>query len=290
MPIAEFEEKQYEVPANIELGVQHAAVFAAGQVLEAVVGYDVAAHPPQNALIWRLVGGNAPAGLQLVPNLWQRARVQPKSPELPSTYVSLIFQYKRPQYLSTSLALQWNYWGTPYFRFPILQHQQDTLAILENALGARATVRYACAAFWTYNELQTHQTAREVLDHSTFVSPSSLVGHQVWTYNAPGTAGYANPRREEISTEHFQDVWGKIARHGKRRRVSLFEHLRGLAAGLDVPAITENNSPDWLAHFAVERELDEVQRRSVFDAIAFAGRCGSAGASWFVADLEIPNP
>jgi hypothetical protein len=290
MPIAEFEEKQYEVPANIELGVQHAAVFAAGQVLEAVVGYDVAADPPQNAPIWRLVGVNAPTGLQLVPNLWQRARVQPKAPELPSTYVSLIFQYKRPRYLSTPVALQWPHWNAPYFRFPILQHQQDTLAILENALGGRATVRYACAAFWTYSDLQTHQTNRSVLANSTFVPPSALVGHQVWTYNAPGTAGHPNPRGKEIPTERFRAVWGRVKRQGEGRKENLFQHLRGLAVGIDVPAITENDSPGWLSAFAVQNHLDMIQRQSVLDAIELAGRCGGAGASWFVADLEIPNP
>ena len=96
MPVAEFEEKQYETPANIELGVQHAAVFAAGQVLEAVVGYDVAAHPPQNAPIWRLVGVNAPPGLRLVPNLWQRARV--------STQASRVTVHLRQPHLSVQEA------------------------------------------------------------------------------------------------------------------------------------------------------------------------------------------
>src|SRR5690606_24470496 len=127
MPTAEFEEKQYEQPANIELGLRHAAVFPAGQVLEAVVGYDVAANQPQNAPIWRLMGiNNVPTGLALVPNLWQRASVQPKPAELPSHYVSLILQYKRPQYLTTSIALQWGRWGVPYYRFTIDQAQQDT--------------------------------------------------------------------------------------------------------------------------------------------------------------------
>jgi hypothetical protein len=290
MPFAEFEEKQYEMPANIELGLQHAAVFAAGQVLEAVVGYDVAAHPPQNAPIWRLVGVNAPPGLQLVPNLWQRARVRPRSAALPSTYVSLIFQYKRPQYLSTSLALQWHHWGGSYYRFPIVRHQQDTLEALENALGARAAVRYACAAFWTYGNLQTHQASQSVLANSTFVPPASLVGHQVWTYNAPGTAGFANPRHEEIPTERFRDVWGKIKGQRRTRRENLFEHLRGLGAGIGVPMITENTGPGWLAEFASQNHLEAVQRQSVLDAIGVADHCGKAGASWFVADMEIANP
>lgn len=290
MPIAEFEEKQYEVPANIELGLQHAAVFAAGQVLEAVVGYDVAVHPPQNAPIWQLLGVNAPAGIQLVPNLWQRASVQPQAPQLPSTYVSLILQYKRPMRLVGPQAQQWHHWNAPYYRFPILQHQQDTLEVLENALAARAVVRYACPAYWTYAELQAHQHAHDVLANSAFVPPASLVGHQVWTYVAPGQNGWANIRGKEVPTETFGRSWKAVTRRGKGRKENLFDHLRGLAGGLGVAVITDNTSPTWLTAFAAQNHLSIVQRQAVFDTLELAAPIGNAGASWFVADLEILNP
>lgn len=288
MPTAQFEEKQYEVPANIELGLHHPAVFPAGQVLEAVVGYDVAAHQPQNAPIWRLIGVNAPKGLLLIPNLWQRARVQPKAPQLPSTYVSLILQYKRPEYLSKANALQWHKWGTPYFRFSVLQHQQDALTHLETALSARAVVRYSCAAFWKYSQLQGHQAARAVLQQSTFVSPSSLVGHQAWTYKSPGKIGWANPVGQEISTESFSEFWNK-AKNRERKKENLFEHLRGLAAELGAPAGLENIAPDWLSEFEGQTELSAVQRQAVRDAVEVADHCGQAAASWFVADLEVSS-
>ncbi len=290
MPIAEFEEKQYETPANIELGFQHAGVFAAGQVLEAVVGYDVAAHQPQNAPIWKLVGGAAPSGLLLVPNLWQRATAQPQAPDLPSSFVSLILQYKRPMHLGRASAAQWHYWNRPYFRFPVLPHQQTTLEVLEASVGSQAVVRYACAAFWTYHQLQTHQHSREVLDHSAFVAPSTLHGHQVWTYDAPGTNGYANTRGKVIATEDFSSFLGQVRQRGRKREENLFQHLRGLAAGIGVPEITSDSAPRLLGKRLVQDELDHIQQQAVADTLGIGNRIGEVGASWFVVDLELVNP
>ena len=288
MPIAEFEEKQYEMPANIELGLQHAGVFAAGQVLEAVVGYDVAAHQPQNAPIWRLVGGPVPSGLLLVPNLWQRARVQPKAASLPSSYVSLILQYKRPMHLGRSSAAQWHHWNRPYFRFPVLPHQQTTLELLEASVGSQAVVRYACAAFWTYHQLQSHQQTRDVLDHSAFVAPSTLQGHQVWTYDSPGTNGYANTRGKVIPTENFSSFWGQVRQRDRKRKENLFQHLRGMAAELTVPAITEV-ALEVLGKGFARDNLNAEQRQAVADTLRIGNQIGEAGGSWFVADLELAN-
>ncbi len=285
MPHAEFEEKQYEIPANIELGIQHAAVFAAGQVLEAIVGYDVASLQPAHAPIWQLLGVNVPTGLQLVPNLWQRAAAQPKPADLPANYVSLVLQYKRPQFLSRATALQWPHWQQAFFRFAVLPHQQDILASIQNSTLGRATVRYSCPSFWRYAELQAHQWNRAVLENSTFVSPRRLINHHVWTYTTPGTSGYANPRPEDVPTEKFRGIWNKAMKRASSRREKLIQHLRGLAVGVEIPVVSANTSPEWLGQFTNANQLTPVQEQAVFDTVEFARRCGEAGASWFVADL-----
>ena len=288
MPVAEFEEKQYETSANIELGLQRAAVFAAGQVLEAVVGYDAALHPPQNAPIWQLLGTNAPTGLQLVPNLWQHANVQPKPAQLPSTYVSLVLQYKRPYRIVTKKATQWLHWNKPYYRFPLLSRQQDILMVLEPALSSRAVVRYACTAFWKYQDLQTHQQSHTIMANSAFVNPTTLGTHSYWSYDSPGTNGYANPAGEEVQTETIRHFWDQAKTNSHKE--NLFEHLRGLAGGLRVPLVTDNTSPPWLTAFTATNGLDATQRQAVFDVYGLCGRLGLAGTTWFVADLEIANP
>lgn len=289
MPIAEFEEKQYETQANIELGLQHSAVFAAGQVLEAVVGYDAAAQPPQNAPIWQLIGRAAPTGILLVPNLWQRARVRPQAASLPSTYVSIILQYKRPSRLLKAHATQWGQWNRPYFRFPILPHQQRTLELLQTSVGSHAVVRYACPAFWTYRELQTHQQASAVLIQSTFVAPRRLSGHQFWTYDRPGTFGRPNKRKKKgVPTEDFSGLWKQVVGGDKRKRENLFQHLRGLASELSGTAIPEDTLRSFGNLFARDN-LSTDQQQAVADVLRIGSHVGEAGASWFVADLELAN-
>lgn len=290
MPIAEFEEKQYETHANLELGFQHAGMFPAGQMLEAVVGYDIATDPPQNAPIWRLIGTNAPKGIQLKPNLWQRARAQPKAPELPSDYVSLILQYKRPRYLESSLAAQWNYWNNKYYRFIIDQNQQDILEHLESALSNKALIRYACPAFWKYADLQTHQRHQSVLSHSTFVSPARLVGHTAWTYRSPGTIGYANLRPAKVPTDNFTGLWKSLDKTGKKKKENLFQHLRGLRSSIG-ELITENNQNDpWTKKFDSKNQLNQTQLQAVSDIVELSEHFGRTGSSWFVVDLDIKNP
>lgn len=290
MSLAEFEEKQYEVPANIELGLQHAGVFAAGQVLEAIVGYDVAVSPPQDAPIWQLIGVNAPPGLLLIPNLWQRARAKPKAADLPSLYVSLIFQYKRPHTLSSIRSRQWHYWKKHHYRFSILRHQQLILERLEAALSNRAVLRYSCPAFSTYHELQSRQKTHTVLQHSAFVLPSALIGHEAWTYDSPGSVGYANAGGVKGRTETVGVLWDCVKAVSRGRKENLFEHLRGMASEVQAREITNANSPPWLSDFALKNKLNKAQRQAVFDVIYLCELVGGAGASWFVADLEIANP
>jgi hypothetical protein len=138
--------------------------------------------------------------------------------------------------------------------------------------------------------LQAHQAAQTVLEQSVFVPPASLVGHQVWTYVAPGTAGWPNPEGDEVETETFRELWRKSKSKRGRTKENLFEHLRGLAADIGVTVVTDNTSPKWLTQFAVPQKLDMVQRQAVFDTLELCTRFGRAGATWFVADLETPNP
>jgi hypothetical protein len=288
MPIAEFEEKQFEMAANIELALQQASVFAAGQVLEAVVGYDVAAHPPANAPIWKLIGiANAPTGIQLVPNLWQRAKAQPKAADLPSSYVSLILQYKRPRYLADNRAKQWATWNSAYYRFMVYTKQQPILEVINGSVNQRAVVRYASPVFWEYSVLQTKQNAHDVLAATNYPEIGKLTNHQAWTYQQPGNAGHPNPRRGESHQGSFQDIWFEArSRLRGRKPENLYQHLRGLAAGIGVAVLGE--MPPWLAEYQNSAELDltATQLQAVFDVVSLGEVLGRTGTSWFVGDLS----
>jgi hypothetical protein len=89
--------------------------------------------------------------------------VNPPASRLPPTPVSLILQYKRPEYLSGPRAEQWRFWRQPYFRFGRTSDQHTVLRRLERNLGSDAIVRYAAPAFWRRGDLDAAHFGQWVL-------------------------------------------------------------------------------------------------------------------------------
>lgn len=231
MVAAEFEEKQYELAANIELArwTGGPRVYASGQVLESVVGYDAVAHPGTGHPLWRVLGAPRPRGVRLLPSLWHQ---QPSAKALPRRNVSLVLQYKRPDYLpGNRWSTQRPLWGgQPYFRFRTEAAQHGVLRHFEQQVGKAALVRYAAPAFWTLTELDVRSHAREVLSRSGFVSPLSLRRHTVWTYAEPGVEGKGNPDGEAIGFETFEALAARTPdASADPRTPGLAEHLGALA-------------------------------------------------------------
>jgi hypothetical protein len=205
---ATFEEKEYESAALGELMRPSerplSVAFSAGQVLETIVGYDAVANPDVDHVIWRILRTPRPSGLRLLPSYWPGR--QPPSVRLPSTPISLVLQFKRPEYMLGATALQWKLWGRPYYRFERRLPQQRVLARLEQTVGPAAIVRYASPAFWERSELEAAHIGSAVLARSGFVSPSSLTGHRWWTYDGPGTYGRANRDGDFAPFERFDEL------------------------------------------------------------------------------------
>jgi hypothetical protein len=156
LPVAQFEEKEYEIAAAVELALGAGSggmVYAVGQVLEKLVGYDSASDPMDTNPIWAVLEVPRPPGIRLVPSLWLPGKPPPAS-RLPSRPISLILQYKRPTYLRGHAAKQWRQWEAPYFRFERTRDQQTVLARLERKTGKDVVVRYAAPAFWRRYELE----------------------------------------------------------------------------------------------------------------------------------------
>jgi hypothetical protein len=126
MPWAQFEEKQYETAANVEFAIGDAEVYASGQVAEALLAYDVALNA-KNLAVWQLLGTAIPRGAILVPNFWSGVKHKPRAADLPSRYVSLILQYKRPMYLTRATAAQCRAGYAPAVNADLRQHQRDRI-------------------------------------------------------------------------------------------------------------------------------------------------------------------
>lgn len=210
MPWAEFEEKEYETAAIVELAAgKFGYVWSPGQVLENTLGFDLATNPGADHLLWKVLGAQRPPGLRLVPDLWGSS-ANLMSSDLPQAYVSIVLQFKRPEYLKAPQAKQWRLWGRPYYRFTRSTAQHRTLRGLERNIGEEGLVRYAAPAFWRRSALESAHIRRCVLADTGFVSPTLLGSHRVWTYRSAGGIGKPNAGGSERPFSSSEQVRTQI--------------------------------------------------------------------------------
>lgn len=228
---AQFAEKEYEIAMAIELSAgagRGSRVHSCGQVLEEILGYDAAADAGRQHAIWAVLAAPRPRGLKLVPEHWDPG-TRPPAEHLPPGLVSLILQYKRPDFLQGARAKQWRSWRHPYFRFEVTPHQQRVLRRLERATANEAVVRYACPALWERAHFERARYGGTLTAESGYVSPSALHGHGVWTFDQPGAYGRANPAGRRYAFESLGGLFDSLAeppRQGHREIV----HSRSLPA------------------------------------------------------------
>ena len=296
MTRAQFEEKEYEAAFLAELAQGSApfgTVFASGQVLEKLVGYDAAARPDPSHPVWALLGVPRPAGVRLLPTLWPRGSAPPLG-RLPRSPVSLILQFKRPEWLSNANAGQWLFWGQGYFRFRITRHQQSVLHRLEKRLGSLALVRYAAPAFATNSALEAAHLGRDTVASSGFVSPAALVRHRIWTYTVPGTAGRANPRARTRTFESAQQLGQAFARLVVDQSQLVVadpvaDHVHSVAqvAGAIDP-YTRRSVAEWRRRLSEgDIGLAPATLDSVADIATITTTLFAIGAVWCIVDLAL---
>jgi hypothetical protein len=205
---AGFEEREYESAFNAELAVDYGfarRLWTPGTMLEEIVGYDVAGGVPSRDAIWRLLKVSRPAGVRLLPLLWNPG-AQPAADRLPSLPVSLVLQFKRPEYLDGNASKQYRYWRCAYFRFKCEARQHAVLRRLEQRVTQDLVVRYAAPAFHKTTDLERARLDGKVCASSGFVSPARLGSHSVWTYKIPGVDGYPNPSGDATHFDSLGDL------------------------------------------------------------------------------------
>lgn len=295
MTAAEFEEKQYECAFNVELGAS-GPVFASGQVLEKLTGYDAVADPGSSHVLWRILAIPRPPGIRLVPDHWSPAarRMQPGHGKLPEHPVSFIVQFKRPEYLQGSGASQYRLWNQPYYRFTRLQHQHTQLRRLESQLDGIATVRYASPAFHRLAELERAQMEGSVVSSTGFVSPARLGRHAVWTYIRPGTVGRANPDGEELLFASFEALFTPTPpTDGAElvRRDGLREHLAALARACgSAPASGRLAVEGWVRGVNEAAEVPGEMLETLQNYASVQSFMARLGATWWIVDGDVLVP
>jgi hypothetical protein len=199
----QYEEKTYESYFNVELDGRSTIFFPPGQVQEGVLGIDAAGHS-NNRRLWRRLGHpfwfvNEFSGIALENAARHMESLLGESVRnIPNMKVNLLFQYKRPQHITSTRANEWHIWNQPYFRYHIYEKQQELLDHLGRIVGSKALILYAAPAVVDVNELVKLKMQRRIIESTNFTKASLLAGHEVNTYVQAGTHSVAHSVPEEV--------------------------------------------------------------------------------------------
>ncbi len=200
---ARFEEKTYENYFNSELARQTDVYFPLGQVQEGSLGFDSSALS-SNRRLWSRLGhpiwfypSFAGLDLRLIADEMEHY-LDVTLNNIPNIKTNLLFQYKKPSIITTSIGKEWKYWNEPYYRYDIYKDQQDLLMHIDNEFGTRVFIVYASPALYDINDLITAHLSRQIINISNFRKASELHNHHRNTYIKSGSFSIACSESEKI--------------------------------------------------------------------------------------------
>ncbi|MBQ4799990.1 hypothetical protein J8L73_12740 [Pseudoalteromonas sp. MMG006] len=197
-----FEEKTYESYFNNELDRKSQVYFPPGQVLEGSLGFDSSSFS-KNRKLWRRLGHPywfhpdfEGAPLREVADEMEHFLGREIS-NLPNMKANILFQYKRPEFITSKKGKEWKHWNKPYFRYDIYKEQQIILNQIHDKFNSKVLVVYASPCTKDVNELI--HLRKDIIKHSNFAKAVDLNGHHKNTYVKSGTYSIAcsDPSRVE---------------------------------------------------------------------------------------------
>lgn len=238
---AEFEEKSYEQHLTSELVHSRKLFFPPGQVLEDIIGFDVALHTSKSAFWklfphmhpwWHRILFRHPPGTHLRPEWWQE--LEHKIELLPKFKFNCFIQAKRPEHMMRSDAAEYSSWGNPYFRFDTFPSQQKALVLLAQKTVGKAVVVYACPAFHTCGELWAAIKSGKLVKQSNFCEIAKLNGHSRYSFASAGNVGIAHSEPIRIESVSFEQVLDSF--HSQRPAQSNSSFLASTADAVEEAA------------------------------------------------------
>ncbi|MDE2462478.1 MAG: hypothetical protein KGO02_02000 [Alphaproteobacteria bacterium] len=191
-----YEEKTFESYFNTELDRLASIYFPFGQVQEGGIGADASGFF-RSRWLWRHLDYpylfHLPyegANLREVADEMEK-HLGREIKNIPSIKANLLFQYKRPELITSKLGSEWSHWNQKYFRYDIYQEQQVLLAHLALKFGGKALVLYASPALEDVNDLVDAKKRRCLIKNTNFRPASDLTGHHRNTYIKAGTHSIA---------------------------------------------------------------------------------------------------
>ena len=251
---AEFEEKTFEVAANNEFqflgatytcpacggthcvycGARHRAptvdIWAPGQVIESVLGFDVLVDLQGNVEeIEALIGRALPTGMQWKPHFGNPAQVG-SAPD----WASLFLQYKRPERITRRRGKFTNLFEGEYYRFDLDAEQHQTLATFAAATAGDAVVCYAAPRFYTNADMLWYRQQRLVLSRTVFIDTGADADHRYGAYDEHHAVLCSEP--EQVRAVGLPGLIAAVRRlnrgAGDGPVPDLSAHLTLLASGL----------------------------------------------------------
>ncbi|HGM6833110.1 TPA: hypothetical protein ACKQCE_001659 [Serratia marcescens] len=209
-----YEEKTFENYFNAEIGQGDGFFFPLGQVQEGFIGADCAYYA-SDLLRWDFLGqvlNSEGANLKDIASEMDYF-LKNDFNALPDIKTNILFQYKRPELITTSTGSEWKHWRKEYFRYDIYDRQHILLKKINSRFGDEVAILYVAPAIKGINELVLQSRAKKIVDSSNFKHIKQLDGHKRNTYISAGTysIGCSEPQRlEDIKIRDFLVEYQKI--------------------------------------------------------------------------------
>lgn len=203
-----FEEKTYENYFNTELGQRTPIYFPLGQVQEGDLGFDASSFS-RNRRFWHALGWFVPPypGVSLRDIADEMEAVLGIELDgIPKMKSNLLFQYKKPEYVTSRSGKEWKKWKSDYYRYSIYQEQHELLNHIEKKFKNQVLILYASPAINNVDDLVTAFKKRTIIENSNFRKAKELNNHHRNTYVAAGTHSIACSEYEKLKNFDLIDL------------------------------------------------------------------------------------
>ncbi|HRF16803.1 MAG TPA: hypothetical protein PK977_01495 [Chitinophagaceae bacterium] len=282
---ATFEEKSFENYFNSELDKKASIFFPFGQVQEGFLGFDASSFS-KNRSLWRAIGypflfSPKFKGADLIEIAEEMENyLSVTINNMPNLKANLLFQYKRPEYVTSPKCAEWYLWNKPYYRYNIDMNQQLLLSKLHSSFSGRLLILYVSPAFHEINDLVHYKQKNKIIKNSNFTKAIDLNGHSKNTYITKGTYSIAcsEPKRiKKINLENQLDAL--------RSNISKFENNTQFIKDFSsqIRDIVSEDATYSNAFLRLNSEYSMLTDYSVFHSLlVMANFKNLTGAQWII--------
>lgn len=170
-----------KVTSTMSLIEKHLSISPLAGVQEGVLGLDSVAHS-RGWFLWRKLGypfwlSPQFSGVELREIAHEMEHYLGREVKnIPTMKVNLLFQYKRPQYITMSSGSEWHLWNQKYFRYDLYTQQHTLLSHIETKFGNDAVVLYAAPSVVDVGDLVNLKGLGQSLITLTLDAPENWMG------------------------------------------------------------------------------------------------------------------